>query len=121
MTSLDHASPAPRARVAVLRSLDEAERVAALLRRHDIDTLVETDDALAALPGQSLLPGVLPVPGGLFAYPVTVLPRDRERAGTLLDAHRASGNSPTPRQLLRWAALAMAAGAAALVIRAAAP
>ena len=120
MTPHGHAPLIPRARVAVLRSLDEAERVADLLRAHDIDTLVETDDAANALPGQTLLPGMLSMPAGLFAYPVTVLPGDRERASALLQARRAPGESLTPGQLLRWAVLAIAAGVAALAVGAAA-
>lgn len=103
----------------MLRTLDEAERIADRLRAHDIDTLVETDDAVASLPGQSVLPGVLSAPGGLFAYPVTVLAEDRERATALLDARHPERDSLTPQQLLRWAVYAIGAGAAVLVVRAA--
>lgn len=102
-------SPLPRARVAVLRSLDEAERVADLLRERELDALVETDDALTAMPGQSLLPGVLPGSTGLFAYPVTVPLAERGRAEAVLGDTPSRRESPSTATLVRGAALALLA------------
>ena len=116
MTSLG-TQPTPRARVAVLRSLDEAERVADLLRGRDLDALVETDDALTAMPGQSLLPGVLPGTTGLFAYPVTVPLDERGRAHEVLGAAPTRRESPSTATLARGAALALLAALLVAALR----
>ena len=112
----DVPTPTPRARVAVRRTLEEAEDWADLLRAHDLDALVEIDDARDAQPGQTLLPG-LGSPGPMFAYPVTVPLADRARAASVLaefveaDDHVAGGT------LLRGAVIALMLGAGALALR----
>jgi hypothetical protein len=116
MTSLG-TSLTPRARVAVLRSLDEAERVADLLRDRDLDALVETDDALTAMPGQSLLPGVLPGAGGLFAYPVTVPLAEQGRARAVLGTAPARRQALSTTTLARGAVLALLAAGLVAAVR----
>ncbi|MGE3857954.1 MAG: hypothetical protein AB7G21_13435 [Dehalococcoidia bacterium] len=81
--------PMLRARVAVRRTLDEAEQIAAMLSEHGLDALVETDAVDLALPGSSVLPGVLGTPGGMFAYPVTVPFAEREQARSVVRASAA--------------------------------
>lgn len=108
----------PRTRIAVLRSVDDAEPLAEALRAQGIEALVEIDDLQLALPGQSVLPGLLAFPGPMFAYPLTVPIEDRDRAMAILDGMRGARSQPTStRTLLRGGAIALGLGAAALVLR----
>ena len=107
--------PKRRARVAVRATLPEAEHVAALLSEHGLDALVETDDMGLAMPGSSILPGVLGTPGGMFAYPVTVPFAERDQARRVVETSERRGASIPTATLIRGAALALAlAGLVAL-------
>ncbi len=112
----DAPPPAPRARVAVRRTLEEAEDWADLLRAHDLDALVEIDDARDAQPGRTLLPG-LGFPGPMFAYPVTVPLADRARAASLLEEFVEAEEPVAGGTLLRGAIIALVLGAGALALR----
>ena len=100
--------PKRRARIAVRRTLDEAEGVAALLSEHGLDALVETDDLQLAMPGSSVLPGVLGVPGGMFAYPVTVPFAERAQARALVVEREQRAPAIATSTLARGAAIALA-------------
>lgn len=107
----------PRVRIAVRRDQRDAERLADALQAADIDARVEIDDTQQALPGQSLLPGVLVLTAQLFAYPVTVPLAERARAEGILAAVDGQRARPVPASLLRSLAIPAAIGVAALVLR----
>lgn len=110
-------SEVPRARIIVLRSAEEAVRCADALLARDIEAVVEIDDAQRALPGQSMLPGVLAFPGSLFAYPLTVPVTDRERATRILEDLDDDAEHVSPRVLVVGAAIALVLGVAAVALR----
>lgn len=107
----------PRVRVAVRRDLPEAERRADALRAAGIEASVEIDDTQRALPGASLLPGVLAFPAQLFAYPVTVPLPDRAAARGIIDAFDGQQRRPATPSPLRTVGVAFALGAAVLILR----
>lgn len=81
---------------------------AALLSEHGPDTVVEMDDMGLAMPGSSILPGVLGTPGAMFAYPITLPFAEREQARRVVETSERQGASIPTATLIRGAALALA-------------
>lgn len=78
---------------------------------------METDDAVTSMPGQSLLPGVLPGTTGLFAYPVTVPFGDRGRARAALETAPIRAPHVSTATLARGAAAALLAACLVAALR----
>ncbi len=111
---------AQRTRLTVLRDADEAERIADVLRAAGIDAGVEIDDVERALPGTSVLPGLLTLPGPMFAYPLTVPVADRAQALRILDERDEIDGTRrhlSPGTLGRGVAVALGLGAVAAAVR----
>ena len=125
MKQAPHPEAGPgRIRLAVLRDPRQAERWQQGLAAAGIDAHVEIDDAQRALPGETLLPGVMGGGQPMFVYPLTVPAADRARAAAVLidlgwDGRRSGRRhlDATPTTLLRGALIALAAGVAALALR----
>lgn len=117
-------APAARIRLAVLRDPRDAERYRDGLEAAGIDARVEIDDAQRALPGESLLPGLIGGGQPLFVYPLSIPADERTRAASVLidlgwDGRRGGRRTVAmaPGALLRGALLALAAGAAVAALR----